>query len=52
MRLGVFSFIETIAKMVSPKDKAAFLDLAVSKIENVMGNAYPSEKRNFCNMIS
>lgn len=50
MRLGVFSFIQTIAKMVSPKEKAAFVDLAVSKIENVMDNAYPSQKRNFCNI--
>ncbi|CAN7949724.1 unnamed protein product, partial [Ixodes hexagonus] len=46
-KLDVFSCMQTIARKVNPDERVAFIDVAVSKMEKVMGNGYPNDKRNF-----
>ncbi|XP_040064250.1 uncharacterized protein LOC120838403 [Ixodes scapularis] len=46
-RLDVFSSIQTVAKVVTQDEKAAFVDQAIGRMENVMGRDYPTERRNF-----
>ncbi|XP_040071196.1 uncharacterized protein LOC115320437 [Ixodes scapularis] len=46
-RLDVLSTIHTVARKVVPEEKVAFIDHAISRMEKVMGEAYPKDKRNF-----
>uniref|UniRef100_A0A147BDN4 Putative reverse transcriptase n=1 Tax=Ixodes ricinus TaxID=34613 RepID=A0A147BDN4_IXORI len=46
-RIDVLSSIHTVARMVNPEEKVAFIDHAISRMEKVMDGSYPKDKRNF-----
>ncbi|XP_040067690.1 uncharacterized protein LOC115312851, partial [Ixodes scapularis] len=46
-RLDVFSDIQSIARVVDSEEKLAFVEDAVGRMEKLMGNAYPIDRRNF-----
>lgn len=40
------SSIQTVSMMVSPEEKATFIDIVACKMKNVVSNVYSSEKEN------
>ncbi|XP_042144221.1 uncharacterized protein LOC121834568 [Ixodes scapularis] len=46
-RVDVFSSIQSVARIVRHEERAAFIEQAVGRMENVMGIGYPNEKRDF-----
>lgn len=49
-RLDVFSSVQTIARLVNQDEKVSFVDQALGRMEKLMVQTYPKERRDFRNI--